>query len=76
MELKKIEKDGVIYWEGYFACPVCFEGGRNDVPVYWKHYECGGQIYIGDNAKFYCEKCETNYSAFRWEFICPCHSNS
>ena len=69
MSLQSFEKDGYTYFELYVTCPVCREKGIVTPQTQWLHKdnECGGTIYIGDNACYYCDKCE---------HICPTHSTS
>lgn len=41
-------EDSVDYCVLYCQCPTCIASGHPSIPVYWKHDECRGQIYIGD----------------------------
>lgn len=49
--------NGQPYYELYMACPICTNRRQCDAATYWKQSSCGGKIYVGDNANFYCEKC-------------------
>lgn len=60
MALSKFEDNGVTYFQLYIRCPVCIGQGKTDLPlVFWTHTDdnCGGNLYIGDNAFFKCRKC-------------------
>lgn len=68
--------NGVRYFRLYFACPVCRERGKNTPPAYWTHAGCGGDIYIGSNATYYCPKCDNVLPVGNWKYQCPYHSTS
>ena len=59
VEIKKFVKT-IQYYQLYCADPVEIEQGKDGKPSFWKHLNdnCGGDIYIGDNGYFYCDKCE------------------
>lgn len=63
--------DGVTYVRLFMSCPVCGE-----VKNYWQHADCGGDIYIGDNATFYCGNCHETIPCVFANFECPNHGNS
>lgn len=53
-----VEINGVNYYRLCCCDPESFV--NNGLPihkVFWKHKDCEGGIYIGDNACLYCEKC-------------------
>lgn len=62
--------DGVHYYRFYASCPK-HSDRLND---YWIHDECGGDIYIGDDATFYCKSCGKKTNIFHASFNCPCCS--
>ncbi len=71
MELKKIEKDGAVYFQLYVECPSCSEAGNRSVPaVFWTHADDDGDIYIGDNAHILCEKCGKEFHVSEVIFGC------
>lgn len=57
IKIGSFEKNGVLYYQMYTRNPICVECGKETPPLFWKHNECGGDIYIGNNAHLYCEKC-------------------
>ena len=69
-ENKTIIKDNVEYYQLYIACPICSWGARPSVPAYWHHDNCGGNMYIGDNGYYYCEKCGYTAPIIEWGYIC------
>lgn len=71
---KYAEVDGVLYFEIYMQCPVCIMRNYPNVPfTYWQHKDCGGRLFIGDNGKYICEKCETSELIALWGYNCPIH---
>ena len=76
MALNQIQENGVSYFQLYIACPVCFENGRNTPRSFWEHYNCGGDIYIGENAFYKCKKCGHSSHVKYWGYNCPWHSGS
>ena len=78
------DKDGVSYFQLYIKCPVCLERGIGQLealePILWSHdYKnnntpCGGDIYVGDNAYYYCKKCGHTSHVVNWAYKCPRHS--
>ena len=69
--IKNFTKDGVEYYSLYVACPNCIMEGRPAQPVFWIHDNCGGQMYIGDDAHVYCEKCKSKFPIPNCQFECP-----
>lgn len=69
--IKNFTKDGVEYYSLYAACPNCVIAGHPAKPVFWKHDNCGGQMYVGDDAHVYCEKCKTKFPITNCQFECP-----
>jgi hypothetical protein len=78
MSLQSFEKDGYTYFELYVTCPVCREKGIVTPQTQWLHKDndCGGAIYIGDNACYYCDKCEHTGKLKSVKMECPTHSTS
>lgn len=79
MEFKHFNNDGVDYFQLHIKCPVCLE---HDIPVEttdWVHGHksdgstCGGDIYIGDNGAYYCEKCGQTDLICNWGYKCSHH---
>ena len=77
MSLKSFESEGYSYFELHIACPVCRERGITTPQTGWidAHNNCGGIIYVGENA-YYC--CEYGHTAHIREckYKCPSHSTS
>ncbi|MDR1221365.1 MAG: hypothetical protein LBL07_00610 [Tannerella sp.] len=76
--MKSITLGSNLYFEAYLACPVCYERGKNSGADYWQHADngCGGKLYLGDDAQYYCEKCKRRSHVGKWKYGCPGHSNS
>ena len=69
-------RNGVSYYRLYFSCPVCRERGYHTSPTYWTHAEDGGDIYIGSNATYYCDRCKKVLHVRNWKYKCPTHSSA
>lgn len=74
--IDKFQENGVSYFKLCIACPVCNQEGRNTERAFWKHYNCEGDIYVGDNAFYKCKKCGRSSHVREWGYNCPQHSNS
>lgn len=72
---KHFSKDGVEYFQLYIPCPSCIEEGKPTQRSYWTHANCGGELYVGDNAHLYCEKCGKSEIVFKCRYMCPNCSN-
>lgn len=68
--------NGAAYYRLYFKCPVCLERGNETAPSYWTHATDDGDIYVGADAKYYCDSCKKNEHVMEWAYKCPNHSNS
>lgn len=68
-------KEGVEYFLLYISCPSCIEGGKPTQASYWTHADCGGDLYVGDNAHIYCEKCGKSEIVSKCKFMYPYCSN-
>lgn len=69
--LEHININGVEYYKFY-----CFDP---EVNIYkrhfWKHYKCGGDIYIGDNAHFLCKSCGKTWPVQYSDYMSPFTAN-
>lgn len=79
MDLQNIQQwspvNGVTAWSMYMKCPVCFERGRNTEAALWVHGDdCMGDVYLGDNAYWYCKKCGRSGPLSELQYKCPTHS--
>ena len=54
------------------TCPAC----RNTNYYYWTHYNCGGELYLDNNAMLICDRCPAKDYIFRWKFDCKGTSDS
>lgn len=77
MALNSFEKNGVTYFELYISCPVCLDRGNQTPHSYWSHHNnnCNGDIYMGENAFYYCKKCGATQHVYKWKYGCPNHSS-
>lgn len=56
--LEHININGVEYYKFYCFDPAEIRNDTTNIEHhFWKHYKCGGDIYIGDNAHFLCRSC-------------------
>lgn len=69
----QIVLDGVTYLRLYAKCPVCRYLGLDTPPTFWYHKQCGGEVYIGNNAKFFCKECGQSSHVSKTKFSCPNH---
>lgn len=79
MALNRFQENGTTYFQLYVACPVCFEQGRNTPRSFREHGNdnCGGDVYIGDNACLKCIKCQKSSHVKNCKFSCNvCHDGS
>lgn len=74
--IDSIKKDGATYYQLYIKCPICNERGINVPPSYWLHDVDDGDIYIGDNAFYYCKECGYTEHLMKWRYRCSTHSSS
>ena len=66
-----IRVDGQLYYRLRMQCPVCLEMGKNPEMKYWTHGGCGGDIYVGEDASFYCRKCNEKGKVIEYGDGCP-----
>lgn len=77
MDFKHFCNDGAEYFQLHISCPVCIEHHLPTTPTYWTHgkiadgTECGGDMFIGDNGYYYCEKCGNKDLIVNWAYKCP-----
>ncbi len=77
MEAKHFNNDGAEYFQLHIGCPVCIEHQIPTKPTFWVHgraqngLDCGGDIYIGDNGFYYCERCHEKDLIVNWAYKCP-----
>jgi len=72
-DMKKIE--GREYYTLIMRCPACIANGKSGgIPGQWYHHNCGGKIWVGDDAFYYCETCSSRTHVKNWTYWCPEHS--
>ena len=49
------------------SCPACC---NPEECYYWVHSNCGGDLYLNENAILICDSCDTEDYVFRWKFDC------
>jgi len=49
------------------SCPVCL---NSEKCYYWIHANCGGDLYLNENAILLCDSCDVKNFVFRWKFDC------
>ena len=76
VNLEKFQENGYTYIRLYISCPVCLDNHRTTPHKYWAHHNCGGDIYVGDNAHYKCTKCGQANHVQKWGYNCPSHTNS
>ena len=78
--MDKFSSGGYTYFKLHIPCPVCRERGINTPQSNWKHAtnNCEGEIYIGDDANYFCKKCNHKSHIIKgWrKYKCPMHSTS
>jgi len=73
--MNNIEINNVTYIKLHITCPHCQKNGKYPPRTEWIHKDCGGLIYIGDNAQLLCNKCGWNILLSRARYNCPIHHN-
>lgn len=68
--------NAVNCYRAYFKCPVCEEREINSPQTYWYHSGCGGNIYLGEDAYYYCDRCDVADMIMAWGYHCPYHSDA
>lgn len=74
--IDSFKKNGVSYYQLFIKCPICNERGVNVSPSYWTHATDDGDIYIGENAYYYCKDCGHTEHLMKWKYRCSTHSQS
>lgn len=68
--------DGVTYWRLWYRCPVCYHLRGYDLShSFWVCKQCGGDVFIGDNAKLLCKDCGWSVHVSKTKFNCTNHCN-
>lgn len=75
MILNKRDLDGFNFYELYISCPKCIDIGIVSNSIFATHKNCGGRIYIGDNAHYLCLECDSTSPAFNWRIECQCENS-
>lgn len=77
---KHFHSDGADYFKLHMMCPACLENNiPNNKHTDWLHdtkadgTPCGGDMYIGDNGYYCCEKCLYKSPIVGWQYKCPKH---
>lgn len=73
--MDKIVKGDVTYYKLFSSCPHCRKNGVITPSTEWIHKQCGGLIYIGDNASLLCEKCGWTIPIRQARCNCPNHED-
>lgn len=74
MENKEyIEIEGICYIRLSCCDPVSEQS--NYVTRFWKHHDCGGDIYIGDNAYLLCKSCGETWPVLYSDYMSPFTAN-
>lgn len=76
VNINSFKKDGYSYYQLYIKCPICNQEGRPVAPDFWVHADCGGDIYIGENAYYRCKDCGHTDHLMKWKYWCQGHSKS
>lgn len=75
MALKTIKQNQYTYFELHMNCPVCTSNGVFTPQSFWTHHSCGGTIYLGENAFYKCESCNSMNHVKTWKYGCPTHGS-
>jgi len=71
---RTIKVNNRLYYRVKMQCPVCLERGLNPEMKYWRHGECGGDLYVGGNAFYLCERCDDYGHVSEYGYSCPIHN--
>lgn len=65
---RSVNVNGVEYVRLYCHDISALYEGRPSHKTFWKHKDCEGDVYVGDNACLYCDKCGqiTHLSNVTW----------
>ena len=64
------------FLELHSSCMYCWDKGVMTAISSWTHKNCGGLIYIGDNAHYLCDKCDLQKPVSYGNFHCPNHDST
>ena len=71
MEVTNLNIDGKKYIRLYVSPNICHQNGDASERTFWQHANgCNGNIFIGENALCYCEKCKTRSHIRNWQIKC------
>lgn len=76
MALEKMTEGSYVYFKLRISCPVCVDQGKNTPQRFWSHVNCGGSMFVGEDANFKCNKCNEKRHVKEWRFNCPTHSGN
>lgn len=74
LETKTIGRN--TFFELHVSCPVCHEREIFTSRSFWSHHNCGGTLFLGDNAYYLCNKCNKQSHVKDWKYGCPTHSST
>lgn len=74
-DCKVFEMGGTKYYLLLMRCPHCLARNYPTVTERWQHAGCGGDIFIGDNAKLLCKDCGWSMHVSKTKFNCTNHCN-
>ena len=55
------------------TCPSHYD--NNNETFFWIHHNCGGDLYLNNNAMLICDRCSREDYIFRWKFDCGRRNN-
>lgn len=56
-----------------FKCRCPVSGCEDSSPKEWTHSNCGGGLFINNNAYLGCGECQTIFPFLSWRFSCQGH---
>lgn len=75
MALRKVTEEGVTYFEVYIGCPICTSRGVFTNQSHITHKNCGGTMFLGDNAFYKCIKCGEKSHVKNWNYYYDCSTH-
>lgn len=77
MDVTTFDKDGKKYIRVYVSSSLFKQNIPATERTFWQHANgCNGNIFVGENAICYCDKCNTRSHIRNWQVICDNHSSS
>lgn len=70
-EIKRKQIGKTTYFELFANCPINYSDGKYAASNNWIHKDCGGTIYIGDNAYYLCDSCNSEEHVKNWKISSP-----